>query len=79
MTEVLSADLNNQLAEGEENHESGKPLTIETICEGLSSIARTGDGLAHAFIRLHIPGKGVTSANLLSQYPHLRFVVNPLH
>jgi hypothetical protein len=52
-----------------------RALRPQLVHEGLSQIARTGDGLCHAFTKLQVSGKGVTSIEILAQYPHLRFLV----
>ncbi|KAK3599139.1 hypothetical protein CHS0354_016402 [Potamilus streckersoni] len=63
--------------EGEE-HEGEKipenPLTQEILPECLSLLSKTGDGLAHAYIRLDVHERELTNINILKSYIHLRFV-----
>ncbi|XP_015205009.1 leucine-rich repeat-containing protein 23 [Lepisosteus oculatus] len=61
------------LLEKEEKLESC-PLTSEMISEGLSLLCRTGNGLAHAFVRLELKERGLTDLNILSSFVHLRFL-----
>ncbi|KAL2916223.1 hypothetical protein HK105_204314 [Polyrhizophydium stewartii] len=50
------------------------PLTQELIAKSLSLIARTGNGLAHAYTRFELHGAGVTTLDNLEKYPHVRYV-----
>ncbi|KAJ2996173.1 Leucine-rich repeat-containing protein 23, partial [Globomyces sp. JEL0801] len=50
------------------------PLTPELIASSLSLVARTAQGLSHAFTRLEIHEKEITNLNALETYPHLRYV-----
>ncbi|KAG5461966.1 MAG: hypothetical protein BJ554DRAFT_5763 [Olpidium bornovanus] len=53
-----------------------KPLTAEVIAAHISLLARTGNGLSHAYTRLEIHAKGITSIDILGEsYPHLRYLV----
>uniref|UniRef100_A0A667WW00 Leucine-rich repeat-containing protein 23 n=1 Tax=Myripristis murdjan TaxID=586833 RepID=A0A667WW00_9TELE len=64
----------------EEGHEEEEDqlmvchLTKETIAEGLSLLARTGNGLSHAFVRLDLTDKGLTDITAISSYVHIRFL-----
>jgi len=49
-------------------------LTEEMIADSLSLLCKTGDGLAHAYVRLDIKEKELTNINLLKSYIHLRYV-----
>ncbi|KAJ3092689.1 Leucine-rich repeat-containing protein 23 [Quaeritorhiza haematococci] len=51
-----------------------KTLTSEMVTEGVSLLARTGNGLSYAYTRLELHGKGITDLLLLEQYPHLRYL-----
>eukprot|EP01116_Phalansterium_solitarium_P005623 TRINITY_DN1743_c0_g1_i2.p1 TRINITY_DN1743_c0_g1~~TRINITY_DN1743_c0_g1_i2.p1 ORF type:complete len:290 (-),score=54.57 TRINITY_DN1743_c0_g1_i2:819-1688(-) len=50
------------------------PLTAADVAAGLSQLARTSEGISHAFVRLEIKSKDVTEIDVLENYPHLRFV-----
>ncbi|KAJ3219999.1 Leucine-rich repeat-containing protein 23 [Dinochytrium kinnereticum] len=50
------------------------PLTMEMVGQHISLLARTGNGLSHAYTRLEIHGKGVTGIDILENYPHLRYI-----
>ncbi|XP_071372378.1 leucine-rich repeat-containing protein 23 [Centroberyx affinis] len=49
-------------------------LTQETVTQGLSLLCRTGNGLAHAFVKLDLKDKGLTDIAAISNYIHLRFL-----
>ncbi|XP_034027385.1 leucine-rich repeat-containing protein 23 [Thalassophryne amazonica] len=49
-------------------------LTQETIIKGLSLLCRTGNGLAHAFVKADLKNKGLSDISAISSYVHLRFV-----
>ncbi|XP_071946198.1 leucine-rich repeat-containing protein 23-like isoform X2 [Antedon mediterranea] len=49
-------------------------LTEEMVAEGLSLLCKTGNGLAHAFVRLDAKDKEVTDINILASYIHLRYI-----
>lgn len=55
-----------------------RQLTKEMLVQGLTGVARTGDGLAHAFTKLTVNGKEIEEIEALSAYPHLRYVVSCL-
>ena len=52
------------------------PLTQELVGQHISLLAKTGNGLSHAYTRLEVRGKGVTNIDVLESYPHLRYLVN---
>lgn len=47
----------------------------QTIQEGISTFAKTGNGLGHAFTKLDVNSKEVENIQPLSSYIHLRHVV----
>jgi hypothetical protein len=52
-----------------------KALTFDVLAPGLCLLGRTGNGLSHAYIRLQLNGKSLTSVEILDGYPHIRFLV----
>lgn len=50
------------------------PLSKEVIAKGLSQLARTADGLSHAFVKMSLNGNELTSIEAASTYEHVRFV-----
>uniref|UniRef100_A0A7M4FTV8 Leucine rich repeat containing 23 n=1 Tax=Crocodylus porosus TaxID=8502 RepID=A0A7M4FTV8_CROPO len=50
------------------------PLTEEIMKEGLSLLCKTGNGLAHAYVKLEAKEKDLTDIGLLQNYIHLRYV-----
>ncbi|TPX59920.1 hypothetical protein PhCBS80983_g02113 [Powellomyces hirtus] len=50
------------------------PLTTGTISSCISLLARTGNGLSHAYTKLTCPSRALTDIIVLSGYPHLRYV-----
>ncbi|XP_041377909.1 leucine-rich repeat-containing protein 23-like [Gigantopelta aegis] len=77
-------DADEELPEGgeeeqqEEAEEEEKlppnPLTEEMISECLSLLCKTGDGLAHAYVRLDIRDREITDINMLNSFIHLRYI-----
>ncbi|KAK3702241.1 hypothetical protein QZH41_016769 [Actinostola sp. cb2023] len=51
------------------------PLTEEMLAESLSLLCKTGNGLAHAYVRLDIHDKELTDVSILNCFIHLRYVV----
>ncbi|KAJ3197406.1 Leucine-rich repeat-containing protein 23 [Irineochytrium annulatum] len=51
-------------------------LSMEVVGQNISLLARTGNGLSHAYTRLEIHGKGITDIDILESYPHLRYLVD---
>ncbi|KAJ3106107.1 regulator of ime2 [Phlyctochytrium bullatum] len=70
------ADVIPQQIEDEEDGEEKPPmpLTVEIVGQHISLLARTGNGLSHAYTRLEIHGKGITEIDILENYPHLRYI-----
>uniref|UniRef100_A0A8D2DHL7 Leucine-rich repeat-containing protein 23 n=1 Tax=Sciurus vulgaris TaxID=55149 RepID=A0A8D2DHL7_SCIVU len=62
--------------EGEEFSEEWMPipLTENMMKEGLSLLCKTGNGLAHAYVKLELKDRDLTDINLLRSYIHLRYV-----
>uniref|UniRef100_A0A8C5CF64 Leucine rich repeat containing 23 n=1 Tax=Gadus morhua TaxID=8049 RepID=A0A8C5CF64_GADMO len=55
------------------DHQVG-PLTRNTIVPYLSLLCRTGNGLAHAFVKLDLNDKKLSDLEALRKYVHLRFL-----
>ncbi|TPX70691.1 hypothetical protein SpCBS45565_g01582 [Spizellomyces sp. 'palustris'] len=51
-----------------------KTLTADLVSSHISLLARTGNGLSHAYTRLEIHDEGLTDVNILESYPHLRYI-----
>uniref|UniRef100_A0A3Q3BTN0 Leucine-rich repeat-containing protein 23 n=1 Tax=Haplochromis burtoni TaxID=8153 RepID=A0A3Q3BTN0_HAPBU len=49
-------------------------LTQEIISEGLSLLCRTGNGLAHAFVKLNLQKRGLEDIAAINSYIHIRFL-----
>ncbi|XP_060021485.1 leucine-rich repeat-containing protein 23 [Lagenorhynchus albirostris] len=61
--------------EGEDSEEwVSTPLTEDMMKEGLSALCKTGNGLAHAYVKLVVKDRDLTDIHLLRSYIHLRFV-----
>ncbi|PNJ30390.1 LRRC23 isoform 13 [Pongo abelii] len=62
--------------EGEEFPEEWlpNPLTEDMMKEGLSLLCKTGNGLAHAYVKLEVKERDLTDIYLLRSYIHLRYV-----
>nr|XP_060514522.1 leucine-rich repeat-containing protein 23 [Panthera onca] len=50
------------------------PLTEDMMKEGLSLLCKTGNGLAHAYVKLEVKERDLTDIYLLRSYIHLRYV-----
>ncbi|XP_047907531.2 leucine-rich repeat-containing protein 23 isoform X1 [Anser cygnoides] len=50
------------------------PLTEEMLKEGLSLLCKTGNGLAHAYVKFEAKYKDLTDISLLECFIHLRYV-----
>ncbi|KAM6144584.1 leucine-rich repeat-containing protein 23 [Phoenicopterus ruber ruber] len=50
------------------------PLTEEVLQEGLSLLCKTGNGLAHAYVKFEAKYKDLTDISLLECFIHLRYV-----
>lgn len=62
--------------EGEEFSEEWMPMPLSEnmMKEGLSLLCKTGNGLAHAYVKLELKERELTDINLLRFYIHLRYV-----
>ncbi|XP_053827262.1 leucine-rich repeat-containing protein 23 [Vidua macroura] len=60
--------------EKEEEEPAPCPLTEEDLKEGLSLLSKTGNGLAHAYVKFEAKDKGLTDISLLKRFIHLRYV-----
>uniref|UniRef100_A0A8C9B9B0 Leucine rich repeat containing 23 n=1 Tax=Phocoena sinus TaxID=42100 RepID=A0A8C9B9B0_PHOSS len=61
--------------EGEDSEEwMSTPLTEDVMKEGLSALCKTGNGLAHAYVKLEVKDRDLTDIHLLRSYIHLRYV-----
>eukprot|EP00069_Balaena_mysticetus_P018547 bmy_11480T0 len=61
--------------EGEDSEEwMSTPLTEDMMKEGLSALCKTGNGLAHAYVKLEVKDRDLTDIYLLRSYIHLRYV-----
>jgi len=52
------------------------PLTKELAGEGLSLLCKTGNGLAHAYVRMDLRDKGLTDVGVLNCFVHIRYMVS---
>ncbi|KAG9269606.1 leucine-rich repeat-containing protein 23 [Astyanax mexicanus] len=50
------------------------PLTQDMMAQSLSLLCRTGNGLAHAFVKADLKERSLTDIALLSSFVHLRFL-----
>ncbi|XP_062985034.1 leucine-rich repeat-containing protein 23 [Elgaria multicarinata webbii] len=60
--------------EEEEEQQVSNPLTEDIIKEGLSLLCKTGNGLAHAFVKLEAKEKELTDITVIQSFIHLRYV-----
>jgi hypothetical protein len=67
--ELLANDDNTGAGSG------SSKLTAEIVGQHISLLARTGNGLSHAYTRLEIQGKSITNIDILENYTHLRYLV----
>ncbi|XP_053912672.1 leucine-rich repeat-containing protein 23 [Cuculus canorus] len=58
----------------EEQEPAPCPLTEEVLKEGLSLLSKTGNGLAHAYVKFEAKSKNLTDISLLECFIHLRYV-----
>uniref|UniRef100_A0A673AVE6 Leucine rich repeat containing 23 n=1 Tax=Sphaeramia orbicularis TaxID=375764 RepID=A0A673AVE6_9TELE len=74
--DVVMLDVQDETQEegGEEDKIQVCHLTQETLIQGLSLLCKTGNGLAHAFVKLDLKDKGLTDISEISNYVHLRFL-----
>lgn len=59
---------------GEKSQEQVHHLTKDHIQEGLSLLCKSGNGLAHAFIKLDLKEKGLRDISAISSFIHIRFL-----
>ncbi len=52
------------------------PLSSDIISQRISLIARTANGVSHAFTRFEIHDTEITNLNGLNEFPHLRYIVS---
>lgn len=62
------------LKEAEDEKVEVQHLTQEIIRQGLSLLCRTGNGLAHAFVKLNLQKRGLEDIAAISSYIHIRFL-----
>ncbi|XP_012493281.1 PREDICTED: leucine-rich repeat-containing protein 23 [Propithecus coquereli] len=69
-------DWEDNRKEGEEYSEERMPtpLTEDMMKEALSLLCKTGNGLAHAYVKLEVKERDLTDISLLRSYIHLRYV-----
>ncbi|XP_004708290.1 leucine-rich repeat-containing protein 23 [Echinops telfairi] len=76
-------DYEKETEEGEDYRKDGEDLSEEWIPnslsldlmkESLSMLCKTGNGLAHAYVKLEVKGRDLTDIILLRSYIHLRYV-----
>lgn len=72
--EPVLDDENEDEALEEEEKPPENPLTEEMLADSLSLLCKTGDGLAHAYVRLDVHEKELTDISILSCFIHLRYV-----
>jgi hypothetical protein len=65
-----------EIVEEKEPDAPSNPLTSELIAQHISLLARTGNGLSHAYTRLEIHDKKLTDIDVLENYVHLRYIVS---
>ena len=53
---------------------SKNPLSADIVSDGISLLARTGNGLSYAYTKLEFHGKNVNDLDLLESYPHIRYL-----
>ncbi|KAL9867634.1 leucine-rich repeat-containing protein 23 isoform 1-T1 [Geothlypis trichas] len=64
----------DEVKEKEDEEPPPCPLTEEHFKEGLSLLCKTGNGLAHAYVKFEAKDKGLTDISLLERFIHLRYV-----
>ncbi|XP_048358900.1 leucine-rich repeat-containing protein 23 [Sphaerodactylus townsendi] len=67
-------DEKEAVEEEEEEHPVSNPLTEDHFKEGLSLLSKTGNGLAHAFVKFEAREKELTDITLIQSFIHLRYV-----
>uniref|UniRef100_A0A3Q0S783 Leucine-rich repeat-containing protein 23 n=1 Tax=Amphilophus citrinellus TaxID=61819 RepID=A0A3Q0S783_AMPCI len=74
LSDVEGKEEEEDLKEAEDEKVEVCHLTQDTISHGLSLLCRTGNGLAHAFVKLDLQKKGLTDIAAISNYNHIRFL-----
>ncbi|XP_068699352.1 leucine-rich repeat-containing protein 23-like [Montipora capricornis] len=72
--EPVLDDENEDETQDEEEKPPENPLSEEILADSLALLCKTGDGLAHAYVRLDIHEKELTDISILSSFIHLRYV-----
>ncbi|XP_033107656.1 leucine-rich repeat-containing protein 23-like [Anneissia japonica] len=72
--ELEAGEEEEQEDQKEEENIPEKTLTKEMVEDGLSLLCKTGNGLAHAYVKLDLKDKEVTDINILALYIHLRYI-----
>ncbi|XP_058967378.2 leucine-rich repeat-containing protein 23 [Pocillopora verrucosa] len=72
--EPVLDDENEEEGTEEEEKPPENPLTEEMLADSLSLMCKTGDGLAHAYVRLDVHEKELTDISILNCFIHLRYV-----
>lgn len=61
--------------EGEsDSSASANPLSTELIGDNLSLLCKTGNGVAHAYVRLDVPDKEITDIEAIKTFKYLRYL-----
>ncbi|XP_028393547.1 leucine-rich repeat-containing protein 23-like [Dendronephthya gigantea] len=60
--------------EAEEEKVPENPLTEEILADSLSLLCKTGNGLAHAYVRLDVHDRDLTDISILNCFIHLRYI-----
>ena len=53
-------------------------LKLLDSLKGLSVLARTGNGLSHAYTKLELHNTGATTIDAVEYYPHIRYIVSSI-
>ncbi|XP_041692026.1 leucine-rich repeat-containing protein 23 isoform X2 [Coregonus clupeaformis] len=72
--EAANEDVQEENMSEKEDQIEPCPLTQEIMIPGLSLLCRTGNGLAHAFVKLELKDRRLTDIALVSSFVHLRFL-----
>ncbi|KAJ3416665.1 Leucine-rich repeat-containing protein 23 [Chytridiales sp. JEL 0842] len=71
---IKPTDPDSQPAEDSTPTPSSTKLTQDLLAQHISLLARTGNGLSHAYTRLELTGKNLGNIDLLESYVHLRYL-----
>ncbi|GFO13993.1 leucine-rich repeat-containing protein 23 [Plakobranchus ocellatus] len=72
--DLLNGDEEEHVEAEEEEKIPPNPLTEDLVAESLSLLCKTGDGLAHAYVRLDVHERDITDIEILQNFIHLRYV-----